>query len=419
MTETFRLPQMALAVLAAMTPSGIDISITDELVEPISFDAEVDLVGITVNTKTARRAYEIADLFRSRAVPVVLGGIHPKMAPDEAIQHANSIVLGEAEGIWTQLLEDFRSGSLRTVYRNDVPPGLEDSPRPKRDLFQANKYDTLNLIQTSRGCPYSCDFCAVSAFYGDKVRLRSVDNVIAEINCLHGDDLFLVDDNIVGKMGHAQQLLTELVPLKKRWVGQAAVTVANNKQILKLLYRSGCQGLCVGFETTSARGLKEVSKIQNLNSDYIDCIRKLHDNGISILGSFIVGFDTDDKSCFENILEFALKSKIDVVDVYLLAPYPGTPVYKKMKREKRLMDDNWWLKYNDNDVVFRPKLLTREELYEGWVWTMRELYKLSPILQRYLVGVGRRSLFSNILNFKVNMSFRAKAYAMPLGAIIN
>lgn len=415
--RTFRLPQMALALLASLTPSDIEISITDELFQPVCFDKKTDLVGITVNTRTSTRAYQIADGFRSRGVPVVLGGIHPKMAQYEAIRHANSIVLGEAEGIWTQLLEDFKNRRLRTIYSNNMPPCLENSPSPKRYLFQANKYDTINLVQTSRGCTYGCNFCSVSAFYGKRVRLRPVDNVIVEIKSLNGDELFFVDDNIFGNPGYAKQLLTRLVPLKKKWVGQASVTVANKCKVLKLLHKSGCQGLLVGFETTSTESLNEAAKYHNVQNDYLESIRKLHDNGIPILGSFIVGFDSDDKHCFERILEFALKSKIDVIDVHLLAPYPGTAIYKKMKNEKRLLDDIWWLKYSDNDVVFRPKLMTREELHQGWIWTMRELYKFSPILKRYIGGLGRRSLFSNILNWKVNMGLRTIAYARPVDII--
>jgi len=411
--KVFYLPQMALALLASLTPPDIDISITDELVQPIDFDKEADLVGITVNTETAVRAYEVADEFRSRGVPVVLGGIHPKVAQNEAIQHANALVLGEAEGIWTQLLEDFRNGSLKTFYRSDMFPSLENSPPPRREIFQRNKYDTINLVQTSRGCPYACHFCSVSTLYGEGVRLRSVDDVIAEIKTLKGNKLFFVDDNIVGRTGYAKQLFTRLIPLKMKWVGQASVTVANKEEMLKLLHKSGCQGLFVGFETTSIDSLKQVGKIQNVNNNYFESIKKLHDNGILLLGSFIVGFDSDDKSCFERLLEFAVKSKIDIVNLCILTPYPGTALYEKMKEEKRLIDDKWWLKYDANDVVYKPKLMTREELCQGWIWTIRELYKLCPTLRRCIGGSGRRSLFGNILNWKVNMGFRMNAYAVP------
>lgn len=409
----FHFPQMALAILASLTPADIDISITDELVQPIDFDKKVDLVGITVSTKTAVRAYEIADEFRRRNIPVVLGGIHPNVAQPEAIQHADALVLGEAEGKWEQLLEDFKNGSLKRFYHSETMPSLENCPIPRRELFQEDKYDTINLIQTSRGCPYACHFCSVSSLYGEGVRLRPVDDVIAEIKTLKGDEILFVDDNIFGRTRYAKQLLTRLIPLKKKWVGQAAVTVANNEEVLKHLQKSGCAGLFIGFETNSRDNLKEVGKIQNINNDYIESVKKLHDYGMAVLGSFIVGFDGDDKSCFEKLLEFVEKSKIDVVDVTVLTPYPATVLYKRMKAENRLIDNNWWLKYDASDVAYKPKRMTREELCQGWIMTLKELYRLWPSLKRWIGGLGRRSLFGNYISLKANLGFRMNAYALP------
>ncbi len=409
--EAFHLPQMSLALLASLTPPEIDVSITDELVQPIDFDKEADLVGITVNTKTARRAYEIADQFRSRSVPVVLGGIHPKVARHEAVQHANAIVLGEAEGKWMRLLEDFKNGGLKTVYRSDTFPGLELSPFPRRELFQSDQYDTVNLVQTSRGCPYACHFCSVSSLYGKGVRLRPVDNVIAEIKILKGNKLFFVDDNIAGRPGYAKQLFTRLIPLRKKWIGQASITVANKKEMLQLLHKSGCEGLFVGFETDSIDSLKEIGKHQNINTNYFESIKKLHDNGILILGAFIVGFDSDDKSCFEKLLEFVVTSKIDVVDISVLTPYPGTVLYERLKAQKRLINDKWWLKYYADEVVYKPKLMTREELFQGRISTLREIYKMGPTVKRWIRSFSRHSLSGIIINWRGNMGYRMHAHA--------
>jgi len=411
--EAFHLPQMALALIAKLTPPEIDISITDELVQPIAFDKKIDLVGITVNTKTAVRAYEIADKFQNRGIPVVLGGIHPKVAPLEAIKHADALILGEAEGLWQQLLEDFKKKELKKFYNSDVFPDLSNCPFPRRDLFQRDQYLTINLIQTSRGCPYACHFCSVSTLYGKGIRFRPVDNVIKEIETLNGNDLFFVDDNVVGKKKYAKQFLARLEPLKKKWIGQAPVTVANDDEILKLLQKSGCEGLFVGFETNSIASLKEVGKVQNLNNNYFESIKKFHDQGISILGSFIVGFDNDDKYSFEGLLEFVFKGNIDIVDISMLTPYPETVLYNKLKKEKRLIDDRWWLKYDSEDVVFKPRLMTREELYEGRVWALKEFYKIRPIFSRLLQGIGRRSLFGHMINWKANMGYRMNAYAVP------
>jgi radical SAM superfamily enzyme YgiQ (UPF0313 family) len=408
----FAFPPLGLGLLAAITPADTDVSITDDLVQPVDFDTEADLVGITVSTKTAVRAYEIADEFRRRSVPVVLGGIHPTVAPQEAIQHADAIVVGEAEGVWKQLLDDCKSSKLKRIYHSDKFPLLDNSPHPRRELFQRDKYFTINGIQTSRGCPFSCDFCSVTTIYGSNVRLRPVDDVVGEIKTLKGNNIFFIDDNIVGRPEYAKQLFTRLIPLKKKWFGQASVTVANDEEILKLLRESGCLGLFMGFETTTLESLKEIGKNQNVGNNYFETVKKLHDNGVSIVASFIIGLDNDDKSCFERLLNFSVKSKIDVADFHLVTPYPGTVLYKRLKEEKRLIDNEWWLKYDVSDVVFRPKLMSREELRQGWRWTAKEFYKLRPTLKRCIGGLGKRTLLGNFLNWKVNMGYRLGAYSL-------
>ncbi|CAB5080415.1 BchE/P-methylase family protein [Olavius algarvensis associated proteobacterium Delta 3] len=409
--NAFHFPQMALGILASLTPSDVDVSITDELVQPIDLEKEVDLVGITVNTKTAVRAYEIADAYRSRGVSVVLGGIHPTVAKEEALMHASTLVLGEAEDVWSTLLEDFKNGKLKKLYRSDKLPNPKHIPHPRRQLFQEHRYVSVNLVQTSRGCPYSCDFCSVSSLYGNGVRLRPVDSVIAEVKHLSGNKLMFVDDNIVAVREHSKQLLGRLASLNKKWIGQTSINVADDDKMLKRLNRGGCLGLFVGLETTSTEGLKTVGKYQNINNDYIESVKKLHDNGIAVLGAFILGLDSDDESCFDRLLEFSLKSKIDVIQPSILAPYPATAIYSRLKEENRLIDDSWWLRYNADDVVYRPNRMTRVQLYEGWVRTMKELYKLRFALKRCLDGFSKRSLFGNILNWKGNMGYRKLAYA--------
>lgn len=402
----FPLPPLGLALLGGMTPSDIDITITDELVQPINFDKKTDLIGITVNTNSVVRAYEIADEFRSRGVPVVLGGSHVTVVRQEAIQHADAVVIGEAEDEWIQVLEDKKKGRLKKFYRSNKFPSLEKIPIPRRELLQKDKYMTMNLVQTSRGCPFACQFCSISTIYGKGVRLRPVDEVIAEIKTLHGNELIFVDDNIVGHPGYAKQLFTKLRSLKRKWVGQASVTVADNDEILKLLYKSGCHALYLGFETTSIVNLKEVGKHQNIKNNFNETIKKLHDNGIIVVGSFIVGFDSDDKFCFEKLLEFSLKSKIEVADIDILVPYPGTVLYKKMEEENRLIEDKWWLKYNGHDVVYKPKLMTREELHQGWIWALKEFYKLRATIKRCVGSAMGRSFLRSILNWNVNMGYR-------------
>ena len=409
----YRFPNTGLALLAALTPADIEISILDEMYDTVNFDLKVDLVGLTVTSKTVARAYQIADQFRSRSVTVVLGGIHPTILPGEAIQHADAVVIGESEDLWGRVLKDIKNGLLSRFYRADQFPSLSNLPIARRELFKSHRYDFVNLVQTSRGCPYACHFCSISKIYGKGVRSRPVDEIIEEIKTLQGDRLFFIDDNIVGRPDHAEQWLTRLAPLKKKWIAQASVTVAHNDRLLRLLQKSGCQGLFIGFETISAEGLKEANKKWNMNRDYLETIHKLHDHGISLVGSFIVGFDSDDRSCFERMLDFAIKSRMEAADFGVLTPYPGTVLYDRLKKEGRLIDDRWWLKYKSEDVVYMPKQMTREDLYEGWISMMREYYTIPTIFKRCSTGINRRSLFANVLNYKVNMGYRRNAYAMP------
>jgi radical SAM superfamily enzyme YgiQ (UPF0313 family) len=400
-----------LALLASLTPPDIEVSITDELVEPVDLEKEVDLVGISVNTQTAVRAYEIAEAYRRGSVPVVLGGIHPKVAPKEASQHADALVLGEAEGVWAQVIEDCRGGRLRKFYFSASYPNLESFPIPRRDLFKEDRYETVNLVQASRGCPYSCQFCSVSSFYGSDVRLRPSDKLLEEVETLKGDIVFFVDDNIAGKADHTEDLLRRMIPLKKKWIGQAAVTIAKNENMLRLFRDSGCEGLFIGFESTSKDSLREVGKTQNVHQDYVVSIKRLHDHGIPVLGSFIVGFDSEDSSCFEKLLEFVCRTRIDVIDISTLTPYPGTLLYRRLKEEGRLVDERWWLRYNSNDVVYVPKAMSREQLREGRLQTLKELYGWGPIAKRCAEGLHRRSLFGNLITWKANMGYRARANA--------
>jgi radical SAM superfamily enzyme YgiQ (UPF0313 family) len=404
-----RLPPTSLALLAGITPEDVDVSIVDDLRAPIDTDAEADLVGLTVSTKTAVRAYEIADAFRRRGVPVVLGGIHPTVCPDEAIAHADAIVLGEAEGLWTHVLDDCRRGTLRRFYRAPDLPTLNGGPHPRRQLFDRAAYSTVNVVQAMRGCPYACHFCSVSAIYGRGLRERPVDDVVAELETLEGPDLFFVDDNIVGKPAYARRLLERMIPLRKQWIGQASATVANDARMLGLLRDSGCFGLFVGFETSSAAGLGEIGKRHHAAHRYPETVAKLHDHGVIVMGSFILGLDTDDESCFERLLEFALKSHMDLADIHILTPYPGTALYERLRQEGRLLDERWWLTYDPSDVVYRPKLLTRDALREGWMWTRREFYRLPAVAKRWVAGLGRRTALGNASMWRVSLAFRHSA----------
>ncbi len=373
----FALPPLNLLYVAALTPKDVEITLTDEHVDKIDFEEKVDLVGITSLTVTAPRAYEIADEFRKRGIKVVLGGIHASALPQEAIRHADAVVIGEAENLWPQVIEDFTKERLKKFYQSSQKPNLENLPVPRRDLLQGKRYVTKNFIQTTRGCPFDCDFCSVSMFFDKKHRFRPVRDVIKEIESLRGNFIIFADDNIVAHTTYAKDLFKSLVPCKKRWASQAALTMAQDEELLRLAARSGCEWVYIGFESLSDIGLKKFKKYINLKEG----IKRLKSYGIRIEGSFVFGFDSDDEKVFARTLKFAQESRLDTATFHLLTPLPGTKLYEKLEKENRIVERDW-SKYDFSTVVFEPKQMTGEELQEGVRWAMREFYSLSSIAKR-------------------------------------
>lgn len=376
-SKYFSLPPLNLLYVAALTPKDVEVTLIDEHIDSIDFEEEVDLVGITALTATVPRAYEIADEFKKRGVKVVLGGIHPSVLPEEAIQHADSVVIGEAENLWPQLIDDFKRKRLQKFYQSTQKPSLENLPLPRRDLLQGKKYLTKNFIQTTRGCPFDCDFCSVTKFFGKKHRFRPVGEVIKEIESLEGNFTIFADDNVVAHVKYAKELFKALIPCKKKWFSQADLSMSQDIELLRLAARSGCGAVYIGFESLSDIGLQKFRRHINFK----DAINKLKSYGIRIEGSFIFGFDSDDKKVFEKTLRFAQELKLDVATFHLLTPLPGTKLYEKLERENRIVVRDW-SKYDLSTVVFKPRQMTAEELQEGVRWTMKKFYSLSSIAKR-------------------------------------
>jgi len=389
---------LGIVTLAGLTPQNIEVSVIDENAHKVNFDEQADLVGITTMTPTATRAYEIADGFRKRGIAVVLGGFHASAVPEEAGQHADSVVIGEAEEIWTSLLHDFELGDLKKFYQRRELASLEDLPLPRRDLLKSRSYTMFNTVETARGCPRQCCFCSVSSHFGNTYRFRPVKDVIKEVETLEGKYLFFVDDNIVGIPRRAKELFGALTHCKKKWIGQGSITFANDDGVVKLAAKSGCVAMFIGFESVSQSSLEEAGKSFNIVERYEEVIKRIHAHGISIHAAFIFGFDHDDESVFEKTVAFANRTKLDSVSFSTLTPFPGTPLYRRWIEENRILDKDW-SKYGG--AVFKPKLMSQEALNEGCRWAWRECYSCKSILTR--LGTLKRHSF---LRLCVNLGYR-------------
>ncbi|MBN1156861.1 B12-binding domain-containing radical SAM protein [Candidatus Woesearchaeota archaeon] len=389
----FYLPRLSMPTLAAITPPGIKLFHVDEYDKEIDYDQNPDIVGITSWTSTAPRAYEIADRFRKRGVPVVIGGLHVSALPQEGLKHADSVVIGEAECVWRDLLEDFKNGKLKKIYDGTKKrPDMNHVPSPKRNLMKSTSPIQTQSVQATRGCPFSCDFCSVTHFFGNTYRLRPLKNVIEDIRRIKGRFVYFVDDNIVGNRKYAKELFKALIPFKKKWIGQSSLSITQDESLLKLAKKSGCLGLLIGLESLHGANLKKIGNKQDIENDYIRQIRKLHKHGIGIDASLVFGFDDDDPAIFRRTLRFCIKAKVDVASFHLLTPYPGTPLYNKLEKEDRLLHKDW-SKYDENHVVFQPKKMSIDCLQKGFVWIWKEFYSTKSIMKRWKYNLGLKSFF--------------------------
>jgi radical SAM superfamily enzyme YgiQ (UPF0313 family) len=407
--KSHRYPGLGLTMVAALTPPGIGVSIVDDEREPDAYDRPADLVGVSVLTPNARRGYEIAQEYRRRGVPVVLGGMHVTACPDEAAREADAIVVGEAEDTWPRLLRDFEAGRLQKIYRssNDVP--LEGLPVPRRDLLRKREYITVNTVQATRGCPFDCEFCSISALMGRKTRCRPVEEVVEEVRGLDGRAFVLNDDNVAQENTYFKTLFERLVPLRKTWVGNASWNVSRDQEMMDLMARSGCTGVFVGFESLEAQpGVAKSIKSDSRTRLYREAVRRLHARGISVIGGFIFGFDSDDESIFPRTLAFAHESRIEAAQINVLVPYPGTPLRERLEREGRIVERDW-NKHLTNHVCFEPRKLTREALFTNYL-RVREAFSAYPrIAARFLRAVPYSRPRALAVNLAVNLAFRRGA----------
>lgn len=408
----FRMPTLGLLRVAGATPADWTVTILDEKVEAIDFSRPVDLVGITGMTPAINRAYEIADAFRARGVPVVMGGIHVSMLPEEALAHADAVVVGEAEDLWPRLLSDFQQGVMQRCYRHEAFPPLSGLGSPRWPLYDGKRYLPFHCVETSRGCPHGCDFCSVTNYFGGCYRTRPPEEVEEEIRGLRPfpgrfilkNVVFFVDDNIVGDRAHAREVLTRIIPHRLKWVGQASTAVAKDDELLDLCRKSGCMGLLIGFETLSKERLKAVRKGFNSPEGYMDAIHKIHEYGIGVSGAFVFGLDGDDPGVFDRTYEFVQQAKLESPYFSILTPYPGTRLHRKLLGEGRIIDTDW-SNYNTNNVVYQPKGMTAQQLFDGYYRLQTAVHTVPAILQRFW-GTTSKANFWLPMNYGFRRSIK-------------
>ncbi|MGB7912426.1 MAG: radical SAM protein [Desulfobaccales bacterium] len=415
-TSNFRLQRVNLPLIAALTPPGHTITMVDEVFAPDDLNQEVDLVGITVMTPLVPRAYHIADTYRQKGVQVVMGGIHPTILPDEALGHADAVVVGEAEGVWPRVVSDAASGQLQRLYRAGKKTELTGLPRPRRDLFPRTAHrgsgPTYVGVEASRGCPHDCEFCCNAQTMGQQYRVRPVPEVVAEIESLDSPHFFFVDDALGQNREVGKKLFTEMIPLKRLWMGQGTVSLAEDVELLKLMRRAGCRGLLVGFESVQKGTQHEVKKIKNLKIDFYEAMRRFHGEGFGILGAFIFGFDYENKDVFEQTFEFIIKSRLDCVQPRILTPYPGTRLYTRLLSEGRLFEPDWWLRgYPPETLLFQPKSMTAEELLSGYARFTRQTYTFGAMIKRFFgMSPWKRTLGGCLFYAGINISARNRYF---------
>ena len=409
-----RFSVLPLTVVAALTPREHEVRIVDENVEPLDLDADCDVVGVTFMTALAPRAYAIAAEFRRRGRLVVGGGYHATLCPEDAAPHFDALVLGDAEGAWERLLTDFQHGKLQKIYRQTelVTPGQADAgaclqtPIPRRDLLThtARCYATINAVQAGRGCRHNCRYCSVTVFHGRKYRRRPVADVIAELKTLPRNFIF-VDDNIIAEREYTLELFRALAPLRKRWVSQCSILIADDAELLQAARAAGCCGLFIGVETASDANLAAMNKQFNQTGSYADRLRKIHRAGIGVVAGMIVGMDADEPAVFRRTLQFLQGTSIDALQLNILTPLPGTPLFQDMDSAGRVTDRNWG-HYDYRHVVFQPARMTAEELQAGADWLYAQFYRLDRTLWRFVRAVFAVGWMPALLGLKLGLTYR-------------
>ena len=404
--RSLRYAPLTLTTLASLVPPELDpeFALVDEGIDDVNRNLTADVIGMTVITGTAPRAYELAAHFRSRGIPVVLGGPHVTLAPDDAQPHADSIVVGYAEDTWPELLRDLQAGRLRPRYVQAPGLSLAGRPLPRRDLLPQARFLTNNVFEATRGCIHNCDFCTVPAAWGRKPFQKPIEDVVADIRHHRARKLIFVDLNLIADREYAARLFAALTPLRVQWYGLSTVLLADDLPLLKLAARSGCRGLLIGFESIVAGNLRDSSKVFNKPAHFARVVDLLHAHGIAVYGCFVFGMDHDTPDVFLQTARFAVEAGIDLPRFAIVTPFPGTALYQRLDREGRILTRNWEL-YDGQHVVFQPHGMSVRQLQEGTERAWRYTYSISSIARRLKVSPA-----SKWIALSANLGYRHYAH---------
>lgn len=410
-------PPLSLAYIAALTPQDWDVEIIDENINDFEFK-EGDLVGITSFTSNIKRAYEIAGIYKAKGIKVVMGGIHVSLLPSEAEKYVDAVVVGEAENIWKTVIQDFEDNRLKKRYKGEAVDCKNYHILPRRDLLSSKYF--WGTIQTSRGCPFHCDFCSVTQYLGPKYRKKRVEDVLDELETIDNEYIFFLDDNLIGHGEESERQAIELFKgmidrgIKKKWWMQTSINTGENEEVLKYAAKSGCMFALVGIETMREEYLKDMKKGINLKigvDNYKNIIDTFHKYGIGVLGTFIIGNDQENKDYYKELAEFIIKCGVDIVQLSILTPLPGTKLYKRLESQNRLIYTDYpkdWDKYRFSYLVHEVPGLTEEEVYAGNNYIKSKLYSPSIFVYRMLKSfLALRNFTSFSAVYKLNEVYKS------------
>jgi radical SAM superfamily enzyme YgiQ (UPF0313 family) len=403
------LPGLTLPMLAAVTPPHCTVRLLSETVEAIPFDEHWDLVGITGMGSGIVRAWQIADEFRRRGTTVVIGGIAASLADAEwTLAHADALVIGEAEEIWPEVVRDFEAGRLRRIYRMERPPPIESLPEPRYDLMNARKLGPWRPVQATRGCPFSCSYCSITAFFGGRYRKRPIEQIVRDVRLAKrfgSRYVAFIDDNIGVDWDYCGALFEALIPENITWMSQCSLHIAERPEMLKLARRSGCRLLSFGIESTNADSLAGIDKAWNRPERYRVAVKAIRDHGIDVSTEMIIGLDGDDSSVFQRTYDFLTGSRISVPRVHIMTPIPGTPLFDKLVADGRMTSYEFG-RYSGGQVVYRPKLISQEELQAGYWNLYRRLFSWRNIFRRVRHNQARLEPFMRAVVLAANLRYR-------------